>query len=154
MKAQNRREFIEAGAVAGGCLLLCPSLTSRGAAQGQAPTGGYVFDETMAYCCAECTAEKCKWLGNDMTFKTEKARELSEKYGKTIKPEEITCSRCRVPEKRTPEAMKRCRIRACVVGKDLLSCAHCRELSECKIANPNSRERALAIQRVLLGQPG
>ncbi len=148
----SRREFIETGAIVGGCALLCPLAARLRAADVRPTPEPYVFDETMGYCCAECTSEKCKWLGHDMEFKAEKARELSEKYGRTIKPEEVTCSRCRIPEKRTPEAIGRCAIRVCVVGKGLLSCAHCRELKECKRANPVTRERALTIQRALLGQ--
>jgi hypothetical protein len=147
---ESRREFIEIGAIAGGCLLLCPLATRLAAVEAQATPETYVFDETMGYCCAECTPAKCKWLGNDMEFKTQKARELSEKLSKAIKPEEITCSRCRIPEKTTPEAIARCPIRACVVGRGLLSCAHCRELEACKRANPITRERALAIQSVVL----
>ncbi len=148
---QSRRAFIGTGALAGGCLLLCPLAKHLRAAEAQATPEHYVFDETMGYCCAECTKEKCKWLGNDMEFKAEKARELSEKLGKTIKPEQITCSRCRIPEKLTPEVIARCPIRVCVVGKGLLSCAHCRELATCQRANPITRDRALAIQRAVLG---
>jgi hypothetical protein len=149
----SRREFIESGAVAGGCLLLlCPLLARRGAAKAQPTPEAYVFDETMGYCCAECTPAKCKWLSDDMEFKSAKARELSEKYGKKIAPEEITCSRCRIPANRTPAAIKGCPTRACVIERNLLSCAHCRELPECKRANPVTRARALAIQRVVLGE--
>jgi hypothetical protein len=110
----------------------------------------YVFDERMGYCCAECTPEKCAWLGNDMEFKRKKALELSEKLGRKIAPEEITCSRCRIAANLTPEAIKGCAIRQCVVGKGLLSCAHCPDLAKCTRANPVTRDRALAIQRVVL----
>jgi hypothetical protein len=147
---QSRRELIENGAIVGGCLLLCPMAVRLAAEEARATPETYVFDETMGYCCAECTPAKCKWLGNDQEFKVQKARELSERLGKTIKPEEITCSRCRIPEKTTPEGIARCPIRACVVGRGLLSCAHCGELETCKRANPVTRERALAIQRVVL----
>jgi hypothetical protein len=148
-KSGSRREFIEAGVVAGGCLLLCPLLARRGAAEAQSTPETLVFDERMSYCCAECTPEKCKWLSNDMEFKTKKARELSEKLGRTFKPEEITCSRCRVPDDQVFKSIKGCRIRQCVIDRKLLSCAHCRELPDCKQANPITRERAVAIRRVV-----
>ena len=151
MEKLGRRDFLEAGAV-GACLMLCPMLVRRGAAEGEA-AATYVFDETMGYCCAECTPEKCKWIGNDMEWKKQKAAELSEKYGRAIKAEEITCSRCRIPANRTPEAIGGCAIRKCVIERNLLSCAHCRELPECQRANPVTRERALAIQRVVLAPP-
>jgi hypothetical protein len=153
MEMRSRRQFVESGAAVCG-LILCPLATRRVAAGDRETHKAPVFDETMAYCCAECTPEKCKWLSDDMEWKTQKAREVSEKIGRTIKPEEVTCSRCRIPEKRTAEGLKRCPIRACVVGKDLVSCAHCRELAECKIASPQTRERALAIQRIVLGPSG
>ena len=150
MNVPGRREFVGKGLAAAGCLLLCPLLARRGRAEAQASADAYVFDETMGYCCAECTPEKCKWLGNDMEFKAKKAAELSEKYGRAIRPEEITCSRCRIPAKLTPEAIGRCPIRQCVVERKLLSCAHCSKLAQCERANPITRARALAIQRVVL----
>jgi len=151
-KTSSRRDFIETGAVAGGWLLLRP-LPAPGATRQTQPTPErYVFDERMSYCCAECTPEKCKWLGNDMEFKTKKASELSKKLGRTLRPEEMTCSRCRVPEDEASDGIRGCRIRQCVVDKKLLSCAHCRELPVCKHGNPTTRERALAIQRVVLGE--
>jgi hypothetical protein len=151
-KIRSRRDFIEAGAV-GGCLLLCPLLARRSAAEAQPTPEACVFDERMSYCCAECTPEKCSWLGNDVEFKRKKALELSGKHGRKITPEEIMCSRCRIPESQALGGIKACPIRVCVIEKKLLSCAHCPELEQCRRANPVTRERALAIQRVVLGEP-
>jgi len=148
-KTCGRREFMHSGTVLAGCVLGCPALWARDG-EGQEPTPkAYVFDETMSYCNAECTPERCKWLGDDMEFKREKARELSEKLDRTIRAEEITCSRCRVSE--PFEAIVKCPIRECVVSKGLVSCAHCPELEGCERANSKTRERSLAIQRVVLG---
>jgi hypothetical protein len=146
--AKSRRGFIEMGAV-GACAFLCPGLAAGATAEDE-PETRYVFDETMGYCCAECTPEKCAWLGNDMEFKKKKALELSERLGRKIAPEEITCSRCRVAADVAFEAIKGCATRQCVMAKGLLSCAHCPELEKCTRGNPVTRERALAIQRVVL----
>jgi len=150
-RTSSRREFIGAGVAAGGCLWLCPLVAQGGDVQPRTTPASPVFDETMSYCCAECTPEKCQWLGNDMDFKTRKAREISDKLAREIKPEEITCSRCRVPEERAFDAIKKCPIRQCVIEKNLTSCAHCGDLEGCQRANPKTRGRALAIRRVVLG---
>ncbi len=148
---RGRREFVEAGVAAGGCLLLCPFGAGRAAAEAVPRAGAYVFDETMGYCCAECTPEKCKWLGDDEVWKAEKARETSERLGRIVRPDEITCSRCRIPEEHAFDAIRKCPIRKCAQERKLLSCAHCSELSECERANPKTRERALAIRDAVLG---
>jgi hypothetical protein len=148
---ETRRSFIEKGVLVGGCYLLCPFLARRSAAGSrEAEEATYVFDERMSYCCTECTPERCKWLGSDMDFKRKKAAELSEKLGRKISPEEIICSRCRVDDGRAFDAIKACPIRKCVIEKKLLSCGHCRELEQCQRVNPVIRERALAVQRVVL----
>jgi hypothetical protein len=148
----TRREFIGTGALVGGCVALCPALGRNADAEEERPAPSYVFDERVSYCCGDCTKEKCQWLGGDMEFKRKKAAELSAKLGREIKPEQITCSRCRVADGKAFESIKRCRIRQCVIEKKLLSCAHCPELKGCERANPLTRERALALQRVVLGE--
>ncbi len=150
----TRRTFIETGTWAGACLALCPLRLAGGETDGQARAEPPAFDERVGYCCAECTKEKCPWLGDDPEFKKKKAAELSQRLGREIKPEQITCSRCRVGDAQASQAIKGCRIRQCVIEKKLLTCAHCRELKACERANRLTRERALAIQRAVLGEVG
>ncbi len=165
---QKRRAFLQAGVLAGGCLAFCPLLV-RGAEDDDAKAQGdrqekdkdkdknkkteqYVFDETMAYCCAQCT-ERCPFLSRDPEVRRQKAADLTKKLGREITPEQLTCSRCRVDDSRVFANVRACPIRKCVLDQKLLSCAHCVELPTCARANQLTRERALTIQRVVLGTP-
>jgi hypothetical protein len=154
-EGRRRREFLEASVLAGGCLALCPLLARAGEGETAArdERERYVFDETMAYCCAECTPEKCAFLSHDPEIKRQKALELSQKLGREITPEQVTCSRCRVAEEQAFPGIQGCPIRKCVLEKKVLSCAHCEELTTCTRANHLTLERALTIQRVVLGSP-
>ncbi len=141
------RRFFLTSALGGGCLLICP--LARRAEAGTAPR---VFDERVGYCCGECTPEKCPFRSTSVEVKKKKAAELTQKLGRKIGPEQITCSRCRVDD--PSQSIRDCPVRRCVLGKKLVSCAHCAELPTCKRANPITRDRALAIRRELLARSG
>ncbi len=145
----SRRRFLRASTLGGSGLLICP-LTCRG----EAEIVPRVFDERVGYCCGECTPEKCPFLSTSMEVKKRKAAELKQKLGREITPEQITCSRCRVDDRSAAQSIRSCPVRKCVVGRKLVSCAHCAELPTCKRANPVTRDRALAIRRELLARPG
>jgi hypothetical protein len=159
MNAPNsRRTFLGTAACAGGCALL-GALAKGADGEGQAPPKkSYDFDK-LTYCCFACKPEQCPLLkaslNNDPEGKKQTAAEWREKYKREFKPEEVFCFGCKVEPVRLGFNVKNCDVRACVIGKGLVSCAHCRELATCQKAlwvnYPKFREHVLGVQKDVLG---
>jgi len=139
----DRRSFLGRGVLVGGCVAACPFLLRQSARA----AGRYTFDETMGYCCAECTPEKCAFLSHDPEVKRKKAEELTKKLGRPIAPEDVHCSKCRIPDAQAYDAIRACPIRQCVIGKGLVSCAHCPDLDACE--KGVNKERAQRVREGL-----
>ena len=115
--------------------------------------------EKLTYCCYECKPEQCPLLkaslANDLQVKQEFAAKWREKYGREFTAEEVFCFGCKVEPARQGYAVRSCDVRACVLEKKLVSCAHCRELADCKRAlwlnYPDFRKAVLEIQKRVLG---
>jgi hypothetical protein len=156
-RIQNRREFIEAGTLTSGCVLL-GCLASRVRAADETPKKSYDFDE-LTYCCYECKAEQCPLLeaslGNDLEYKKGEAAKWREKYQREFSFDEVFCFGCKVESGRLGFNVKSCVVRACVLGKGLVSCAHCGELAACQkplwTNYPKFREQVLGIQKDIRG---
>jgi hypothetical protein len=157
IKTLSRRDFLGAAGCAGGCALLSSAAARVHGAQ-EASKKTYDFDK-LTYCCYECKPEACPLLkaslGNDLEFKRKQAAQWSEKYKREFSPNEVFCFGCKVEAAKLGANVKACSVRACVIGKGLVSCAHCRELTTCKqplwISYPKFRERVLGIQKDVLG---
>jgi hypothetical protein len=158
-KIQNRREFLGAAACTGSCLLLGSFVPRAGAAPAKAE-GEKTYDfDTLAYCCYECRPERCPIgkasLSNDLEEKKKIAVKWREKHGREFSAEEVFCFGCKVEPAKMGFNVKSCDVRACVLAKGIVSCAHCRDLEDCRrslwINYPKFRDHVLAIQKNVLG---
>jgi hypothetical protein len=157
--AKTRRDFLATTACSGACLLA--SAVASGAQEGAKPGGrGEARDlDSLSYCCAECTPERCPFfkatLTDDREFKLKVAAGWQKKFGRSFSPEEVFCFGCKAPLEKRNHGVRACTVRACVVDKNLASCAHCRDLTTCQkelwINYPKLREKALEIQKQVLG---
>ena len=155
-RSETRRRFLTTATCSGGCLL-APALARRGLFGAEGDTKPYDFDK-LTYCCYECKPEQCPLLkaslANDAEGKKEIIAKWREKYGRDFTPDEVFCFGCKVEPARQGFAVRNCDVRACVVEKKLVSCAHCRELADCKrqlwVNYPKFREKVLEIQKQVL----
>jgi hypothetical protein len=160
-KSTTRREFLEVAGMVGGCLACCPLARSANGADATPASETALPDfEKLTYCCYECSPKRCPLLkaslGNDLELKRKTAAEWKTKYGRDFSPEEVFCFGCKVEPARQGEMVKRCDVRACVIDRKLISCAHCGELATCPrrlwVDYPKFREHVLGIRKALLAQ--
>ncbi len=159
-ETRSRRSFLETTTLCGGCLLAA-GLASRAAAEETAaPAESKAPDfEKLTYCCYECDPKQCPLLkaslANDLEVKKEFAGKWKDRYGRDFTPEEVFCFGCKVEPARQGYAVRNCDVRACVLERKLVSCAHCPELAGCQrrlwVNYPKFREHVLGIQRQVLG---
>jgi hypothetical protein len=156
-KIQNRREFIGA-ACGAGCLALCASGLRAETPSGEGEKKKHDFAK-LTYCCFECREDRCPLLkatlSNEVELKQREAAKWRERYGREFAADEVFCYGCKVEPAKQAYNTKACDVRACVIKKGLVSCAHCRELVECQrklwVNYPKFREAVLAIQKDVLG---
>jgi hypothetical protein len=133
IRIQNRREFMEATACTGGCLLLGPLASRAGADSGGAQKKTYDFSK-LTYCCYECKPDQCPLLkaslANDLEYKKKEAAKWRERYRREFTLDEVFCLGCKVEPAKQAYNIKACDVRSCVIEKGLVSCAHCRELAD------------------------
>jgi hypothetical protein len=156
-EVRTRRTFLGSAACTGGCALLASATASLHGAE-EAPKKTHDF-EKLTFCCFECRPELCPLLeaslGNDLEYKKKEAEEWRKKYKRTFAVDEVFCFGCKTEFEKQGANIKACTVRACVVGKGLVSCAHCRDLAACQqslwVNYPKFRERVLGIQKDVLG---
>ena len=75
------------------------------------------------------------------------AKEWSELNGVEITPEMINCVGCRLTGVKTPFCQSLCQIRQCALGRKVITCGDCNEMTACfKLSdiisnNPDARRR-------------
>ena len=88
----------------------------------------------IAYCGLDC--ETCEarlaTVRDDDALREKTARLWSELNGVEITPEMINCAGCRMDGVKTPYCGSLCPIRQCALGKDVETCADCREKNACE----------------------
>ena len=156
---KTRRGFLATTACSGACLL-ASAVVSKGEeaskAEGQRTTLDF---ESLAYCTADCSPERCPFhkasLADDREFKAQVAAKWQKKLGRSVPLEEVFCFGCKVPPAKQGHGVKTCTVRACVVERKLVSCAHCPELATCQrelwTNYQDFRAKVLEIQKQVLG---
>ncbi len=141
MKKQTRKEFLKTC-----CWLTLSSLglplaaLSRGAATRQTQDASGKKDveekEMIAFCGISCT--KCPAYiatqKNDDQLRAETAKNWSELFKASIKPEDINCDGCVADSERLFSQVSVCEIRKCAKNKNLKNCADCAEYPCQKLA--------------------
>ncbi len=155
---QNRRDFLGTAACAGCCALLSSLTAPARGAESAGEKKAHDFDK-LAYCCYECDRKRCSLLEasltDDLEAKRKRAAFWREKLGREFTPAEVFCFGCKAEPERLGFNVKSCDVRQCVLEKKLISCAHCRALTDCSrklwVDYPKFREQVLAIQKDVLG---
>jgi hypothetical protein len=140
---QKRREFLAKGltygttlVVAGACLPRCLQAAIAGEPSTNAPAGEKPKAlEDLAYCGFDCQKE-CELYkatqANDMEVKQATAKRWAEKYGVTLKPEEVACDGCRSHTGRLGyHCGHLCEVRKCGLARKVKSCATCDDFPSC-----------------------
>ncbi len=142
IQKQNRREFIRICTTVGaGLPLFCMSFMRCGKSHTEksqkkenvsSTAISEDFDE-LGYCGYACK-EKCKVYSatknNDYETKIKMAKSMSEKYNQDFKPEDVHCDGCK-SERPSYFASNRCTVRECAQEKQLVTCAYCKDFSNC-----------------------
>ena len=167
----DRRRFLGATFCAGGCALVGPLATRLTGAE-QAPKPKILDFRKLTCCCYECKPEVCQLLKASLS--NEERHQLSpaqlrtleegkkkaqanwrERFKREFSTDEVFCFGCKAEPAKLGYAVKACDVRACVIGKGLVSCAHCRELADCQrqlwVNYPKFREHVLGLQKQALG---
>ncbi len=116
------------------------------------------MDAAIAYCglnCQTCLIHLATLepdAAKQSAMRTEIARVCAEQYGMSITVQDVTdCDGCGARSGRLFSGCAACGIRACVLGKNLASCAYCsdfacEELVKHFQSDPSARERLEGIR--------
>ena len=103
----------------------------------------------IAFCgldCEQCEA-RIATVNDDNKIRAKVAKEWSELNGVEITPEMINCVGCRLTGVKTPFCQSLCQIRQCALGRKVITCGDCNEMTACsKLSdiisnNPDARRR-------------
>jgi hypothetical protein len=116
--------------------------------------------EIIAYCglaCHECGAYLAT-ISDDDRKRSEVAKQWSKEYESSIRPEDIDCLGCLLPNERLFGYCRQCKIRSCAIALNVENCAHCDSFGCEKVAFilnavPEAKARLDAI-RASLGSTG
>jgi hypothetical protein len=91
--------------------------------------------EDLAYCGYDCQQECQLYKAtqtNDLEVKQAMAKRWAEKYGVTLKPEEVACDGCRSKTGRLGyHCGHLCEVRKCGLSRKIKSCAVCADFPSC-----------------------
>ena len=139
---QQRREFLVKGlafgttwVLAGTGLPCCVPAAIAGEPSKDAPVEKPKALEDLAYCGYDCQQECQLYKAtqtNDLEVKQATAKRWAEKYGVTLKPEEVACDGCRSKTGRLGyHCGHLCEVRKCGLSRKIKSCAVCADFPSC-----------------------
>lgn len=138
---QPRRKFLGHSMACGTMLVLAGASLPRcvcRALAGDAPPGNAGNDKPiadLAYCGFNCQVECDVYKAtreNDRAVKTAIAKRWAENYGVDIKPDDVACDGCRIPDGRVGyHCGSICDVRKCGRARGVISCAACNDFPSC-----------------------
>ena len=114
------------------------------------------MDRMIAYCglvCTECPAYLATQK-DDMNALQKVAEQWSKQFDASLRAKDCYCDGCQATTDRLFGYCRRCKIRACGVGKKVTNCAHCgqytcEELEGFFMMAPDAKTTLEKIRRVL-----